>query len=83
MRMARGYKEARLIHGYGSYDQRESYRLEDLAAEFNLPRFKPHDALEDALQAAYLFLFLLQKLQRGGVNTLRELYRAGRSAWLL
>ena len=83
MRMARGFKEARLVHGYGSFDRTESYRLEDLAAEFNLPRFKPHNALEDALQAAYLFLFLLQKLQRGGVHSLRELYRAGRSAWLV
>lgn len=82
MRMARGYKEARLVHCYGNCDHRQSYRLEDLAAEFNLPRFKPHDALEDALQAAYLFLYLLQKLRRGGVNTLKELYRAGRSAWL-
>lgn len=83
MRMARGFKEARLVHGYGSHEGSGSYRLEDLAVEFHLPRFKPHDALEDALQAAYLFLFLLQKLQRGGVNSLRELYRAGRSAWLV
>ena len=82
MRMARGYKEARLVHCYGNCDHRESYRLEDLTTEFNLPRFKPHDALEDALQAAYLFLYLLQKLRRGGVSTLRELYRAGRAAWL-
>jgi len=83
MRMARGYKEARLVHGYGSHEGTESYGLEDLAVEFRMPRFKPHNALEDALQAAYLFLFLLQKLQRGGVHTLRELYRAGRSAWLV
>jgi DNA polymerase-3 subunit epsilon len=82
MRMARGYKEARLVHGYGNSEQAQSYRLEDLASEFKLPRFKPHDALEDALQAAYLFLYLLQKLQRGGVSTLKELYGAGRSAWL-
>jgi DNA polymerase-3 subunit epsilon len=83
MRMARGYKEARLVHSYGNYEQTESYRLEDLSKEFNLPRFKPHDAFEDALQAAYLFLYLLQKLQRGGVKTLKQMYRAGRSAWLV
>lgn len=83
MRLARGYKEARLVHGYGSHERTESYGLEDLAIEFHLPRFKPHNALEDALQAAYLFLFLLQKLQRGGVRSLKELYRAGRSAWLV
>jgi DNA polymerase-3 subunit epsilon len=29
----------------------------------------------DALQTAYLFLFLAKKLQRGGIHTLRELYR--------
>lgn len=83
MRMARGYKEARLVTGYGNYESSGSYRLEDLAVEFKLPRFKPHNALEDALQAAYLFLFLVQKLQRGGVRSLKEFYRAGRSAWLM
>ncbi len=52
--------------------------LDDLTSEFNLPRFKPHDALEDALQTAYLFLYLVKKLQVYGVKTLQDLNRLDR-----
>ena len=79
MRLARAYKEARCRDYYGFCDQSMSYNLDDLSREFHLPRFKPHDALEDALQTAYLFLFLLKKFRRGGINTLRDLYRSGRA----
>ncbi len=78
MRLARGYIEGRGVYGYGHTDQSISYRLEDLTNRFNLPRFKPHDALEDAMQTAYLFLFLLKKLKKGGIQTLKQLYKAGR-----
>ncbi len=78
MRLARGYKEARCRDHFGGCDQSESYNLDLLSDEFNLPRFKPHDALEDALQTAYLFLFLVKKLKHGGIRTLKELYLAGR-----
>lgn len=79
MRLARGYKEARLVDHFGKHDYSESYNLDDLSEEFHLPRFKPHDALEDALQTAYLFLFLVKKFKQGGIRTLRELYRSGRT----
>ncbi len=79
MRLARAYKEARCRDYYGFCDQSMSYNLDDLSEEFHLPRFKPHDALEDALQTAYLFLFLLKKFRHGGIRTLKELYRSGRS----
>ncbi len=79
MRLARAYKEARCRDYYGFCDQSMSYNLDDLSAEFHLPRFKPHDALEDALQTAYLFLFLLKKFRHGGIRTLKELYRSGRT----
>ena len=46
------------------------------------PKFKPHDALEDALQTAYLFLFLVKKMKSGGIRTLRDLYQAGRNTGL-
>jgi DNA polymerase-3 subunit epsilon len=78
MRLARAFKEAHLANGYGHNDQTFSYSLDALCEEFNLPRFKPHDALEDALQSAYLFLFLVRKLTEGRVRTLKDLYQAGR-----
>jgi DNA polymerase-3 subunit epsilon len=78
MRLARAYKEAHLVNGYGHCDQTCSYSLDSLSEEFQLPRFKSHDALEDALQAAYLFLYLVRKLTTAKVRTLKELYQAGR-----
>jgi DNA polymerase-3 subunit epsilon len=83
MRLARGYKEAKCTDFYGGCDQSTSYNLDLLTEEFNLPRFKPHDALEDALQTAYLFLFLIKKFKHGGINTLKELYLAGRIRGLM
>lgn len=83
MRLARGYKEAQCVDHFGGCDQSASYKLDDLRDEFHLPRFKPHDALEDALQTAYLFLFLVKKLKHGGIRTLKELYLAGRILGLM
>jgi len=78
LRLVKAYKEANQICDYGYCDQSFSYNLDDLSAEFELPRFKAHDALEDALQCAYLFLFLVKKLGGGQVQTLRQLHHAGR-----
>ena len=78
LRLVKAYKEVNQVCDYGYCDQSFSYNLDDLSAEFNLPRFKPHDALEDALQCAYLFLFLVRKLGGGQVQTLRQLHQAGR-----
>jgi len=78
MRMAMGYKEAQFMECYGHCNLSTSYNLNDLSEEFCLPRFKAHDALEDALQTAYLFLYLVKKLRQGQVRTLRDLYEAGR-----
>ncbi len=83
MRLARGYAEAKCTDFYGNCDQAQSYDLDSLTTEFNLPRFKPHDALEDALQTAYLFLFLIKKFRHGGIRTLKELYLAGRIRGLM
>ncbi len=78
IRLAQGYKQ--VIRGH--YEEpgmtSTSYRLEDLSREFDLPLFAAHDALEDALQTAYLFLFLIKKFRKGGLTTLQELYRAGK-----
>jgi len=54
------------------------YSLEKLSAELNLPFFDAHDALEDALQTAYLFIFLVKKLRNVGIITLRDLFGAGK-----
>jgi DNA polymerase-3 subunit epsilon len=83
MRLARGYEEAKCVDFYGGCDQSQSYNLDVLTEEFNLPRFKPHDALEDALQTAYLFLYLIKKFKHGGIKTLKDLYLAGRIRGLM
>jgi len=78
MRMAQGYRRVLLGHFHEELAQSYSYVLEDLAKEFRLPMFKPHDALEDAMQTAYLFLFFLKKFRKGGLVTLKDIYQAGR-----
>lgn len=78
MRLAMGYKEAKFMGEQGRNNLSTSYKLEDLTREFGLPAFKPHDALDDALQTAYLFLFLLKKMRQGKIRTLKDLYLAGR-----
>ncbi len=78
MRLARRYKDSGQKDYYGHHDHASSYTLDNLAKEFGLPVFKPHDALEDALQTAYLFLYLLKKFKNGGIHSLKDLYRAGR-----
>ncbi|MBU1138753.1 MAG: 3'-5' exonuclease [Proteobacteria bacterium] len=78
MRMAQGYKRVRLGH-YHEHNPREiSYNLEDLGREYNLPIFMAHDALEDAMQTAYLFLYFIKKFRKGGLVTLKDIYQAGR-----
>lgn len=83
MRLAMGYKEALFMDRYGHGRMSTSYKLNDLSQEFRLPEFKPHDALEDALQTAYLFLFLVKKMKQGRIRTLKDLYEAGRNVSML
>jgi DNA polymerase-3 subunit epsilon len=78
MRLARRYNESGLRDFYGQNDQSAACNLDSLVEEFNLPRFKAHDALEDALQTSYLFLYLVKKFRQDGIATLKDLYRAGR-----
>lgn len=76
--LARGYRRTLLGHFHDDEDRSCSYVLEDLAKEYNLPIFRPHDAFEDAMQTAYLFLFLLKKFKKGGLLTLKDIYQAGK-----
>lgn len=78
MRMAQGYQRVLNGHFQEEEDRSCSYALEDLAKEYHLPMFKPHDAFEDAMQTAYLFLFLLKKFRKGGLLTLKDIYQAGK-----
>ena len=83
MRLAQVFNEERWGNYYDQFDYGISYNLEDLSVKYGLPLFKRHDALQDAYQTAYLFLFLAKKLKQGGLKTLKDLYMAGRSwRWL-
>lgn len=83
MRMAMSYKQAQFMECYGHCNLSTSYNLNDLSKEFGLPGFKPHDALEDALQTAYLFLYLVKKMKQGRIRTLKDLYESGRNINLI
>jgi len=79
MRMAHIYKQSSLYDPHGRVQlENGGYNLEKLSAELNLPYFEAHDALEDALQTAYLFIFLAKKLETIGIVTISDLFRAGR-----
>ncbi len=78
MRLVQGYRRELNGHFQEEEERSCSYVLEDLAKEYSLPTFKAHDAFEDAMQTAYLFLFLLKKFRKGGLLTLKDIYQAGR-----
>ncbi|NWF79536.1 MAG: 3'-5' exonuclease [Chloroflexi bacterium] len=52
-------------------------QLRALATSFDLPVYAQHDALNDALTTAQLFLAQATRLERQGARTLRALLRAG------
>jgi DNA polymerase-3 subunit epsilon len=52
--------------------------LSSMAEEANLPVFSEHNALNDALTTAQLFLAQATRLEQSGAGTLRKLLRAGR-----
>ncbi len=79
MRMAMLWREKRTPSHYEQYNLSISYVLTDLAREFDLPAFTAHEALGDALQTAYLFIYLAKKIAGNRPLTLRELFRAGQS----
>ncbi|MBL3580824.1 PolC-type DNA polymerase III [Oleidesulfovibrio alaskensis] len=84
MRLAQAWERERWERSFDPFQPTVSYTLADLSARYGLPQFRAHDALEDALQTAYLFLYLVRKLKGGGITTLRGLHAAGRSwRWYL
>ncbi len=74
MRLAQGYR--RWHQSYLSQQSAiESYRLADLSKRFGLPSYRSHNAFEDAVQSACLFLLLIKKLRAAGIEDLKGLYR--------
>ena len=79
MRLAQVYTETCWEQYHDRFNLQVSYNLGDLCKQFDLPVFPEHDALLDALQTAYLFLFLAKKLEQRGLVTLNQLFKAGHS----
>ena len=76
LRLAQAYT-AKCSTNYYDFDYfQTSFALNDLSRQYGLPLFAAHDALEDALQTAYLFLYLVQKIMGPAGYTLRDLFRA-------
>lgn len=76
MRLAQGY--CRMRQSYlVQQSTPESYRLADLSRRFGLPSYTSHNAFEDAVQAACLFLLLIKKFRAGGIENLKDFYRVG------
>lgn len=79
MRLSRGYQRKLYgrYHDHGSI--KGSYNLHDLSNKFQLPVFDQHNAIEDAMQTAYLFIYLVKKFRSGGLETLKDLYQASKT----
>ena len=72
------YNEAKHGHYYDHYNISGAYTLAALAKEFNLPLFTEHNAMQDSMQTAYLFLFLARKMADHGFRTMNDFLHAGR-----
>lgn len=79
IRLAQIFSEGRFRQNNDAINSHISYNLTDLSHRYNLPIFDAHNALQDALQTAYLFLYLIKCLQNTGLVTLRDVFAAGRS----
>lgn len=60
-----------------------AYTLAALSSEFGLPSFLEHNALQDSMQTAYLFLYLIKKMRHQGLQTMQEYLVAGRNRSML
>jgi DNA polymerase-3 subunit epsilon len=78
MRLAMAYNEAKHGHYYDHSNIHGAYTLDALSKEFGLPVFTAHNALQDSLQTAYLFLFLAKKMRDYGFRTMSDYLMAGR-----
>lgn len=84
MLMAHAYKKMLFENFDDEMAMSQKYHLSDLSKDFDLPSFQSHNGFEDALQTAYLFLFLVKKLkisalrQEKPVETVKDLFKVGK-----
>lgn len=78
MRLAMAYNEFKHGHYYEHCNVQSAYNLTSLGKEYGLPFFEQHNALQDSLQTAYLFLYLAKKIMQYGPRTLHDFLHAGR-----
>jgi len=78
MTLAQVYHETTRKNRPGRVKYSLSYNLGNLTREYGLPRLEQHDAMEDALQTAYLFIFLVRRLREAGYITLKDFFLAGK-----
>ena len=72
MRLAMAYKTALNGPYPDHHEKQNSYRLSSLSDEFHLPKFEAHNALQDAFQTAYLFIYLIRKMRHGDKGTVND-----------
>jgi len=72
LRLARAYKTSLNGPYLDHHEKQDSFRLSSLRDEFHLPKFAEHNALQDALQTAYLFIYLVRKLRYGDTGTVND-----------
>ena len=63
----------------GHLGEAAEYSLSSCAARYGVPVARPHDALDDALVTAQVFLILAARLEREGFVRVGTLLRAGRT----
>lgn len=80
MKMAQYYEDHRRRQYYEDATSNQSFGLNDLSKKYGLPIFEKHDALEDAMQTAYLFVFLMKRFRNLGISTLRDLFTGQKRA---
>lgn len=79
MRLAHIYTTMQWEQYHDRFNLQISYNLGDLVDKYKLPVFNRHDALQDALQTSYLFVYLIKKMRHYGLSTLNDFFAAGKS----
>jgi DNA polymerase-3 subunit epsilon len=77
MRLAMAYKASMSGPYFDHHEKPNTYRLSYLSEEFQLPKFEEHNALQDAFQTAYLFIYLIHKMGPGNTGTVNEYMKVG------
>ena len=83
MCLAMAYNDIRQGSYCDHYNRQGAYTLRALSKDYGLPQFTEHNALQDSLQTAYLFLYLVKKIRQHDVRTMSEYLVAGRNRSML